>query len=324
MNRILAFVFVCLAASYLAAQPAADNASLAAIEGNSETERQAKASVRSVELPDRNPVELKVFARLGPGPAKENSGIVKSRQHADVFWMHNDSGDEPRIYPIHINGEVYKSERYPETPGVLIGGAINVDWEDISVDSEGHVIVADFGNGRSDRRDLVLYYVDEPSPLAGRTTFKRKVFFRYPDQSAVPAPTNDFNYDAEAIYTIGATVYVLTKHRSDSHTKLYRLDSTKPNQANLLTYIDRFDIQGQAVGADASPDGKRVVVITYDAIWLFELAGESDNIFDGSIRWLPCYSHDHCGVRTANVRHICECRAPVSWRFQRKSPFLYT
>ena len=131
MNRILAFVFVCLAASYLAAQPAADNASLAAIEGNSETERQAKASVRSVELPDINPVELRPFARLGPGPAKENSGIVKSCQHADVFWMHNDSADEPRIYPIHINGEVYKSERYPGTPGVLTGGAINVDWEEI-------------------------------------------------------------------------------------------------------------------------------------------------------------------------------------------------
>ena len=152
MNRIFAFVFVCLAASYSAAQLAADDASLAAIEGNSETERQAKA-VRSVELPDRNPVELKVFARLGPGPAKENSGIVKSRQHADVFWMHNDSGDEPRIYPIRINGEVYKSERYPGTPGVLIGGAINVDWEDIAVDNEGHVIVADFGNGQSDRRE---------------------------------------------------------------------------------------------------------------------------------------------------------------------------
>ena len=35
--------------------------------------------------------------RLGDGPAEEHSGIVRSRNWADVFWMHNDTGDEPRI-----------------------------------------------------------------------------------------------------------------------------------------------------------------------------------------------------------------------------------
>ncbi len=260
-------------------------------------ERTAAWQAPSVQLPEQAPVKLEVHATLGAGPAKENSGIVKSRTQPDVFWMHNDSGDEPRIYPVRLDGTVHASSRAPEQSGVLIGDAINVDWEDIAVNDQNEVIVADFGNNRNDRRDLVLYYVDEPSALAARTTVKRKVFFCYPDQPQIPAPEDDFNYDSEAIYTLGNRVYILTKHRSDHETRLYRLDRDEPFVTNPLTLVDRFDIHGQVVGADASPDGKRVVVITYDAIWLFDLEPDDDNLFRGAIRWLP--------YEAAQVEAVC-------------------
>jgi len=112
---------------------------------------------RAVHLVERPPIELKLIAKLGPGPAKENSGIVKSRNFPELCWMHNDSGDEPRIYPIHRDGSNYDDTRYAEESGFLIGGAINVNWEDIAVDADGNVIVADTGNNENDRRDLVLY-----------------------------------------------------------------------------------------------------------------------------------------------------------------------
>jgi hypothetical protein len=57
----------------------------------------AELQVQRVDLPSRPPIELRLLAKLGPGPGKENSGIVKSRRQDDVFWIHNDSGDEPRI-----------------------------------------------------------------------------------------------------------------------------------------------------------------------------------------------------------------------------------
>ena len=78
------------------------------------------------------------------------------------------------------------NRRYEQEQGVLIGGAINVDWEDITVDEAGHLIVADVGNNYNDRRDLVLYYLDEPAPTAGRTVFRKKIFFRYPEQRQFP------------------------------------------------------------------------------------------------------------------------------------------
>lgn len=207
---------------------------------------------------------------LGAGPATENSGVVKSRQWPDLFWMHNDSGDEPRIYPVRRDGRVYASSRYPDAPGVLIGDAINVDWEDITADASGHIIVADVGNNGNDRRDLVLYYLAEPSPDAGRTAAMRRIFVRYPEQTAFPAPADDFNYDAEAVFTLGDDVFICTKHRSDTLTRVYRLDFQPEAEVQTLTLVDTFDVEGQATGADATPAGDKIVITTYDSLWLFE------------------------------------------------------
>jgi hypothetical protein len=232
---------------------------------------------------DAQPLVLEPIATLGRGPAKENSGIVRSRRDATIFWMHNDSGDEPRVYPIRADGRVVASTRDPESPGTLIGGAVNSDWEDIALDASGRLIVADFGNNSNARADLTLYFVEEPEPTAERTAYTRKVLFRYPDQTQRPAPRTDFNFDAEAIFTVADEVFVLTKHRSDTFTKLYRLATRDEGVVNVLEYIDRFDIRGQATGADASDDGRTLVVLTYDRIWLFEREDLGTPFFKGKI-----------------------------------------
>ncbi|MGQ0528772.1 MAG: hypothetical protein ACT4PG_02955 [Panacagrimonas sp.] len=251
------------------------------------TSAGVRADTRALKLPQASPLVLKATAKLMPGPARENSGIVRSRSTPDLFWMQNDSSDEPRIYPVRRNGSVVPSHRKPQVPGVLLGGALNVDWEAIAVDSEGHIIVGDLGNNRNDRRDLLLYYVDEPSPTAEQTVVKKKLFVRYPQQTRFPAPKDDFNYDSEGIFTVGTTVYVLTKHRSDTRTRLYRLESPQLHQTNDLVLIGSFDAGGKVTGADATADGKKLVMITYDRIWLFETEAGTDGWFDGRISWRP-------------------------------------
>ncbi|MGJ3242420.1 MAG: hypothetical protein ACFE0O_05625 [Opitutales bacterium] len=243
--------------------------------------------VPAPDLPERTAVTLEATGHFGPGAERENSGIVKSRIWPDTFWVQNDSGDEPRVYPVTRTGEVIGAVRYDDEPGVRIGGAINVDWEDIAVDDSGQLIVADVGNNRNDRRDLALYFLPEPSPRAGRTTWKRKVFFRYPDQHLFPAPSQDFNYDCEGVFFAHGKIYFVTKHRSDPHCRLYRLDSTAPHRTHTLTFVDAFAIGGKTTGADATPDGRRLAITTYDALWVFETGPGSEGWFRGKIYWMP-------------------------------------
>lgn len=131
--------------------------------------------------------------------------------------------------------------------------------------------MADVGNNRNDRRDLVLYIVPEPAPQAERTTFVKRLFFRYPGQKEFPAPKDDFNYDCEAVFTIGDAIYLCSKHRSDSLTKLYRLDTESDEEVQTAELVDSFDVHGQATGADATADGKQIVITTYTDLWLFDV-----------------------------------------------------
>lgn len=278
MSRFASFAFVLLLI-VIGQRPSVVNAA------------ERGGEIVSLELPAREPLMPLIVAKLGPGPARENSGIVKSRRHDDLFWMHNDSGDEPRIYPIHRDGQNYADTRYREEQGVLVGGAINVDWEDIATNSSGELIIADLGNNENDRRDLVLYVLDEPAPTAGRTTFRRKIFVRYPDQDEFPAPKDNLNFDCEAVFAVGDTIHLLSKNRSDSVTTMYSVDEMRPEVVNLLTRLGTFDIHGQAVGADCSEDGLRLAVLTYTGIWIFERNSLSQDFFAGCVLWAPLEPH---------------------------------
>ncbi len=245
----------------------------------------SRIPMKGVALPNVQPAKLKPYASLEVPANTEPSGLVKSRLWEDVYWAHNDSGDIPRIFAVHRDGRIYPSARYGAAHGVHIPDAVNVDWEDITTDDQGNLIIADFGNSeQNDRRDLCFYWIFEPHPSVGQTSVQRKVFFAYPDQEKVPSVVR--NFDAEAVFYAHDHVYVLTKHRSDSGTTLYRLDSTDPNKVNVLTLLDRFDTRGQVTGANASADGRRLAVLTYTGIWIFD-AAEKERWFDGSIRWIP-------------------------------------
>jgi len=247
------------------------------------------SGVAALELPDVAPVRLTPLVALeGATGKKEISGLVASRQWPGVFWAHNDSGDETRIYPVGRDGRLRVSARTADAPGVLVAGVANSDWEAIAVDASGHVIIGDVGNNSNGRRDLALHYVVEPEPTVGFTTVLRSVFFRYPEQTAWPAPRDDFNYDCEGIFTRGDVVYLVTKRRSDTLTRLYRLDAPQAGVVNTLTALGTFDVRGRATAADATPDGRRLAVLTYDAIWLFEAKTPGgDDWFEGSVCWLP-------------------------------------
>lgn len=241
---------------------------------------------QALKFPVRDPEPLTPRYALDYWGKLEISGIVKSRNSNNTFWIHNDSGDQPRLFALDSTGNFIQSERYKNYEGISIAGTTNVDWEDVAVDDKGNIIIADIGNNGNDRKDLVLYFIPEPSPTASNTTFLKKIFIKYPDQKAFPDKT-DLNYDSEAIFIADGRVHILSKNRSDTFTKLYRVDKQAADEINVLTFLDKFNVDGQVTAADASGDGKRLLLITYTAIWLFERQTSQASFFNGSVWWLP-------------------------------------
>ncbi len=219
-----------------------------------------------------------IAAALASGPAgrfdnsaiDESSALVESQQYPGVFWTLNDSGNENEIFAIDAVGHSIATFR--------VDGAVNVDWESLALDDQGNLYIGDIGNNANRRRDLVVYRVREPNPKApdAKVAVDAAIRFHYPDQVAFPDPERR-NFDAEALFWSGSSLYVLTKHRSDARTTLYRFPPSEGGDVELIR-IDDFDTGDTMVtAADATRDGRFLAVLTYRALYLFERPDDSDD-----------------------------------------------
>lgn len=216
-------------------------------------------------------------AHLTAEPLNECSGMVHSRRTPDIFWVHNDSGDMPRLFAIERDGTLLAELR--------VQGAAHVDWEDITADDHGNLYIGDFGNNANKRTDLVIYVIPEPRldrrarGVVLEAAVTKRIPFYYPEQRAFP-DRGDKNYDCEAMFWDAGWLYLLTKHRSDTRTVLYRVpidgEGRRPAQR-----ISEFPFGSQVTGADVSPDGRRLVVLSYEYIYVFERPPGSDDFLAG-------------------------------------------
>jgi hypothetical protein len=254
------------------------------------------------------PLSLRPAAVVTHPPLEEMSGIVKSRRYPNVYWVNNDSGDEPRLFAIHGDGSVVMpawlsgdfsvgaaADGKPPYPGVRLDGAANFDWEDLAIDGDT-LYVPDMGNNGNARRDLGVYVLPEPNPDAvNRARVLEWLPVAYPDQKAYPPEQWDF--DCEAVFAFRGKLHFLTKHRAGSSidqpatgTKLYRLDTDHTNRVNILRKLDsRPDLGGWVTAADLSPDGHTLAVLCQhpvQSVWLFELPSRGDRLLSGPTRRL--------------------------------------
>jgi len=213
----------------------------------------------------------------------EPSGLVRSRQYPDVFWTHNDSGGAPEIFATSSSGTLLGR--------FLIADADARDWEAITADRSGHLYIGDIGNNANMRKDLAVYKIHEPNVETGPThenlTVLAKFPFFYPEQKAFPE-FGQRNFDSEALFwathpeTGQGTLYLLTKHRSDQRTALYRFEDLSSNQPQGLTKIGETHLDGLegaalVTGVAISEDERIIAVLNYSNIYLFERPPVGDN-----------------------------------------------
>ena len=233
-------------------------------------------------------------------PIDEQSAIVKSQTYEDVYWVCNDSDDDPVLFPLTSKGEIiipdfmqkrYKNKKKDKKnkvyPGIKILESVLHDWEALAILGDTIVIV-DVGNNGNARRDLGIYLVPEPNPRAIYQT-RPLVWYpvRYEDQKQYPA--KEWEYDCEAIFTYQGKIYFLTKHRTDNHisrpapaTKLYRMDTRYTDRTNVLKQISRKeDLGGWVTDANMAEDESGMVLLAQNplasVLWYFPKPKKGDN-----------------------------------------------
>ncbi|HEU5210147.1 MAG TPA: hypothetical protein VFU06_12205 [Longimicrobiales bacterium] len=248
-----------------------------------------------------------------PGDVAETSGLARGIRRPDVFWTHNDSGNEAEIFGVDASGALVARVR--------IEGASIVDWEDIEAapcDQGSCLYIADTGDNDADRESVLVYVVPEPD--AGATSVAANAWqARYPDRPA----------DAESLFIVNGELYLVTKGRHGP-VRLYRLprDGGQPATLQLVAELGPQPSAGERIGAaTASPDGRWIVMrtpsllrfypaerllagdtggaITWDASSLGHPQGEAVAIDDAGNVWLtseaeqngrPAFAHLSCSL----------------------------
>jgi hypothetical protein len=201
----------------------------------------------------------------------EASGIAASLWQPGVYWVHNDSGDDERIFAVSEDGDYYGQWK--------VRDADADDWEDIAVGpcADGWwtcLFIADLGNNDGKRKSFTLYRVLEPEV----DTDKKKAHdakTEDADAFEVIYPGDDAP-DVEAIFVddTGA-VYLATKWYGG--VTLFRVDieHAEDGVAFAIEVGAREDVRF-VTGADMAPDGGRFILRSHETAWEFYLLpGES-------------------------------------------------
>jgi len=173
----------------------------------------------------------------------EASGLAISRRTPGVIWSHNDSGNAEVLFAIDTTGALRGRVRLPIRMR---------DLEDVSAarcESGPCLYVGDIGDNGLERRRILIARVPEPAP-GDAATAPAEIFH---------ATYSDGRHNAEAMFVIGADLFIVTRDRTGG---VYR--STQTGSARHELTFQRIGQLGlEAVtDAEASPDEKWVAVRT--------------------------------------------------------------
>lgn len=199
---------------------------------------------------------------------KECSGLatidpsIFSIEGKNFLLAHNDSFSNKKIFGFQVNAN---SILHYCTIN-LASKVINFDWEDMVSIDQGRVLIGDCGDNWRIRRFMDLYLLDfNKEPLNPAVT---KLQVRFPGK-----PSEQKNFDCEAIFKKGDDLYFLTKEYNA--TRIYSVSFTKLMEAKgpkkeELKYIGSLKLNGRVTAADYHSESGELLILTYDALHIFQ------------------------------------------------------
>lgn len=187
--------------------------------------------------------------RLEHPAIREASGIVASRQHPGIFWVHNDSGNLPALYAVKGDGSLVRE---------YLVRAPNIDWEDIAIDDAGHLYLAEIGNNDGRLPIRAVHRLEEPDPTlprSGPLVVEATSYYRFPAEG---------RFDAESLFVDRGRALIVAKTFDGAEAELLTIPLSppapllKPALPESLGRLPRFT--EPATGADLSRDGRFLAV----------------------------------------------------------------
>ena len=216
--------------------------------------------------------------RIESNDVTESSGLAASLCQENVFWTHNDSGDDAYIFARTSEGKHLGTWR--------VTNAENDDWEDIAVykapEGTCYLYIGDIGNNKLDRAKQRIYRIKEPavSPSGAGSNKKNPLMTEPADAAQFKYADTPHNAETMMVRQQTADVYVLTK-RMDGPSLVFKIKpafgSDQPTTAEKVGDVSVPAVpNGLLTGGAISPDGKNVILCDYSAGYELKIGDAND------------------------------------------------
>jgi len=244
-----------------------------------EAEQQARRPDHAERIPYGSPRQLGTLANRA---VNESSGLACSRRNPGLFWTHNDSGDDARIYLFDSKGR--------DLGACVLAGVRAWDWEDIASftwQGKHYLLLGDVGNNGLAAPVQILHLVEEPPIDRQQGVTVREV----PVVQTIQYSYEDDHRDCEAVAVdpTDRKIFLVAKHY-DVKCSVYTLDwpENDPEKVRVARRIATSKVP-LVTAMDVSPDGRRAVLATYWNAYEFERKENED--------WAVAFSRDPREIR---------------------------
>lgn len=252
LNRSILFIVTCAAALLCIGACSSDSASKEKIAGEIEIEE------------DRSYGRAMGFGPLKNKEINEASGLAVYKGSQNLFWTHNDSWDDARIFLIQKNGRSRGEYR--------LQGTANRDWEDLAAGpgpepEANYLYIGDIGDNFTLYSDYTIYRIQQPPVPSGseedqlsmELSGAEALRFTYPDGS----------HDAETLFMdpLSRDLYIVTKQ--EKQDRVYRYPYPQSVAAtDTVEFIGTLPFN-QFTSGDMSPDGRTLLLKTLKRVFIW-------------------------------------------------------
>ena len=264
----------------------------------------------------------------------EVSGLAHASADAGQLWIHNDSGDQPRVFLVNSAGKLLQE--------VSLTGAEHRDWEDLcrlTWQDRPHLLVGDVGDNAARRDTCQLYLFPEPAPTAAKenelpesvAVSPLRIEFRYADG---PRNCESLGFDSES-KSVLLIEKLVGNAPATTQAGIYQLDlgalkeDSSQTPSTVLVAERLGSVPWRNVSAlDLSADGRRLFVRTYfEGYFLERDSGESwgkrmERELPAALR-LPTEAQGEAVCFTPDARAVIltsEFRFQPIWRMELPTP----
>ena len=222
----------------------------------------------------------------------EASGLVESSLNPGVFWVHNDSGDTPRVFAMRADGRLLASYN--------LTGASATDWEDMArgpgpTPGVDYLYLGDIGDNPAARSFITVWRV--PEPVVDPETMGAEIDLAGAVALEMEYPSGA--YDAETLLSDPLTgdLFIVTKCAAaagctNGVSRVFRYPFPHQDGTRVvLTEVGTIPFSGpqflhSATAGDISSSGDRIAVRTYTQALLYNR--ESGETIADALTGTPC------------------------------------